>query len=271
MTLDRVVGLVDDLNRSKRLAVGSSCPSFPRGIIGVRNTPFAIAVSAIWKWYHEELRHDRHFLTPRADGTQGTKLRAFEQILNDQRHANEHADYSRAHEAQAWRAAIRVDGEVPSEGEMLYALFEELAVALDILRSIADRVSRANAGVEAWRKHETRSPRSEIVSVLFDIGRENLPQWRVDAIVRRFEGHPKLKSARTPGARLKIAAVVAMEMSLDPLTVPYDEILDEFGLIGNQLGLSLLLVAHGIEAAGLTGPRLLPALRRAWREVDAGS
>jgi hypothetical protein len=108
-------------------------------------------------------------------------------------------------------------------------------------------------------------------AVLADIGRGNLQQRRVDTIVRRFEGHPKLRYAKTAQDRARIAAVVAMEMNLDPMTVPYDEVLDEFGLIGDPLGFSLLLVAHGVEAAGITGNRLVPVLRDAWQRIESSA
>lgn len=271
MNADRVVRLAEDLDRIKRIAVGSGCPAFPRAQIAETNVSFTVAVTAIWKWYSEKLRHDLHFLTPRAHYKERIMLRDFSLLLDGQRHANEHADFDRANEAQEWRASIASDGDDPSDGEMIDALLEELVAALDTLTLIAVRVTRDTSGVAAWRTHETRSPESEIQAVLADIGRDTLPQRRVDTVVRRFEGHPKLRSARTPQDRARIAAAVAMEMSLEPLSIPYSEILDEFGLIGDSLGLSVLLVAHGVEAAGITGAGLLPVLRRAWSEVQSGA
>lgn len=270
MTLDRVVGLVSDLDRIKRMTVGSGCSPFPRHAVAPANVTITVVVTAIWTWYREKMRHDLHFWTPRADHQQKNALRDFEVLLDDQRHYNEHADFKRASEAQAWRAAIATNGGDPSDDEMVDALLGELAIALDVLRAIAHKVSRDAAGVEAWRKHEARTPETEIRAVLADIGRDNIPQRRIDTVVRRFEGHPKLRYARTPQDRTLIAAVVAMEMNLDPLTIPYDEILDGFGLIGDPLGFSLLLVAHGVEAAGFTHSRLLPTLRNVWREIDSG-
>lgn len=59
-----------------------------------------------------------------------------------------------------------------------------------------------------------------------------------------------------------------MEMNLEPLALPYDEILAEFGLIGDPLGFSLLLVAHGVAAAGNTDERLVPVLSDAWERIS---
>ncbi|WP_433876241.1 hypothetical protein [Sinomonas atrocyanea] len=264
-----MIGLIGDLDRNKRMTVGSGCPPFPRQSVATANVSFTVVVTAIWTWYREKLRHDLHFLTPRADAQQKKALRDFERLLDDQRHYNEHADFKRTSEAQAWRAAARTSCGASPDEKMVRALLEELSIALGALRSIAGKVSRDAAGTEAWRRHEARTPETEIRAVLADLGRDNLPQSRVDTVVRRFNGHPKLKYARTPQDRMPIAAVVAMEMNLDPLTISYDEILDEFGLIGDPLGFSLLLVAHGIEAAGFTGRRLVPILRGAWREIDS--
>jgi len=270
MTLERVVGLVSDLDRFKRMAVGSGCSPFPQQAVASANVTITVVVTAIWTWYREKMRHDLQFWTPRADSQQKARLRDFEVLLDNQRHYNEHAEFKRADEARAWRASIATDGGNPTDVEMVDALLGELAIALDVLRTIAQKVGLDSMGSVAWRNHEARTAEVEIRTVLADIGRNNIPQRRVDTVVRRFEGHPNLRNARTPRDRAPIAAVVVMEMNLRPLSIPYDDILDEFGLIGDPLGFSLLLVAHGVEAAGLTHDRLLPTLRNVWREVDSG-
>ena len=64
--------------------------------------------------------------------------------------------------------------------------------------------------------------------------------------------------------------MVEVEVNLEPLSIRYDELLDEFGLIGDPMGHALLLFAHGAEAAGYTGDRLLVVLRKAWPEILRG-
>lgn len=268
MMVARVVEAFDDLSGSKRVAVGTGCSDFPQSTLKSGSIFFSDAVTAIWRWYREELRHDLDFLTPRGDKQQQQTLKAFEVLLDDQRHFNEHANFNRAGEAQAWRAAIGSNGVEPSEADLIDALLNELESALNTAAAIAGRTYRDPTAVSAWRAHDACTPESEMRAVLAAIGRDNLQQRRVDTIVRRFEGHPKLRYARSAQARAKIAAVVAMEMNLDPLTLPYDEILDEFGLIGDPLGFSLLLVAHGVEAAGNTDKRLVPVLRDAWERIS---
>ncbi|WP_431074605.1 hypothetical protein [Microbacterium phyllosphaerae] len=271
MTLERVVGLVGDLDRSKRMAVGTGCAPFPQATFGAKKVSFTDAVTAVWTWYTEKLRHDLQFLTARAEYAQKATLHAFVTLLDDQRHVNEHADFNRASEALAWRAAVPTDAEVPSDDDMLDALLDELITALETLKAIAARVGQSNSGPAEWRTHEAHTPESEIRAVLADIGRDGLPQRRVETVVRRFVGHYKLKTALTQLDRTKIAAVVAMEMNLDPLSIPHSDILDEFSLIGDPRGFALLLVAHGAESAGFTGSRLLPALRRAWSGMHSSN
>lgn len=268
MILARVVAAFEDLSRSKRMAVGAGCSAFPQSTLKSRSVSFSDAVTAIWTWYHEELRHDLDFLTPRGDYQQRSTLKIFKSILDDQRHLNQHANFNRASEAQAWRAAIVPNGVEPSEAALVDALLNELDSALNTAAEIARKASRDATAMSAWRTHNARTPESEMRAVLADIGRVNLQQRRVETIVRRFEGHPKLRSAKTAQDRARIAAVVAMEMNLDPLTLPYDAILDEFGLIGDPLGFSLLLVAHGVETAGNTGNHLIPVLRDAWQRIS---
>ena len=271
MTLNRVLDLVDDLNRTKRIAVGSGSPSFPTTQIDAPGVAFDDAVSAVWTWYEEEFRHDRLFLTARADSAQKATLRDFSALLDGQRHVKQHAGFNRTVEAMAWRTKASTTEVEPSDSELLQALLSELVPALAALASVAETVGRDAAGRNAWSGHEARTPESEVRAVLADLGRNGLPQQRIDTIVRRFEGHPKLKYAQTARDRTRIAAVVAIEMNLAPLTVSHSEILDEFGVIGDPRGIALLLVAHGVQEAGFTGTRLLPALRRAWGGIHSSN
>lgn len=271
MTLDRVLDLVDELNRTKLIAVGSGSPAFPTTQVDAPGVAFDDAVTAIWTWYDEEFRHDRLFLTARADSAQKAVLRDFSALLDGQRHVKQHAGFNRTVEAMAWRTETSTTGDEPSDAELLQALLSELVTVLAALASVAETVGRDVAGRKAWSGHEARTPESEVRAVLADIGRDALPQQRIDTIVRRFGGHPKLKYAQTPRDRTRIAAVVAIEMNLSPLTVSHSEILDEFGLIGDPRGIALLLVAHGVQEAGFTGTRLLPALRRAWGGIHSNS
>ncbi|TWE12590.1 hypothetical protein BKA23_1404 [Rudaeicoccus suwonensis] len=146
-------------------------------------------------------------------------------------------------------------------------MFVELEGALETLCQVAGRVRQDQLGTAAWRNHAAMSPESEMLAVLADIGRDALDEGRLAYAVRRFKGHPALNRARTPADRASVAAVIALEINLRPLSVQYDQILDEFGLIGDAMGYALLLVAHGVEAAGYTGDRLIDVLRKAWPEI----
>lgn len=269
MTLARVTELTTQLGQHKRLAVGATSPLSPfpeQSVIG-NTVTFKAAVTAIWTWYREQMRHDLQFLLARATYAEKSTLRNFQQLLDDQRHFNEHANYHRSKETQAWRDAQAGDG-APSDRDLVEALFVELEGTLETLCQVAGRVRQDQLGTEDWRNHVAVLPESEIRAVLVDIGRDALAQKRLEYAVRRFVGHPALNRAQTPADRARVAAVIALEIHLEPLSVQYTRILDEFGLIGDPMGHALLIIAHGVEAAGYTGDRLMDVLRKAWPEIE---
>ena len=271
MTPARVAELTNQLDLHKRLAVGatSPLPPFPETALAVSEVTFKSAVTATWTWYSERMRHDIQFLLARTTRDERAVLSAFSHLLDDQRHYNEHANYARAKEAQARRdAAARAVG--PPDRDLVEALLKETERALATLCQVAGRVRQSPGEIEAWRRHVAVSPTSEMLAVLADMGRDAMDDRRLDYAVRRFTGHPGLRRARPPADRARIAAVVALEVNLEPLTVQYERVLDEFGLIGDPMATALLLVAHGVEAAGYTGGRLMEVLRKAWPEIQTG-
>lgn len=272
MTLARITELVNQLNQHKRIAVGatSPLPPFPEASLKSGEVTVKSAITAIWTWYSERMHHDLQFLRMRSTPRENSALGRFARLLHDQRHFNEHADYSRAREAQAWRDSQACAG-ASSDSELVEALLDELEAALATCCLVASRVRQNEEAVDAWRKHVAVSPESEMVAVLADIGQDGIRQPRLDYAVRRFKGHPALNSARTPADRASVAAVIAVELNLKPLTVKYDQVLDEFGLIKDPMGSALLLVAHGVQAAGYTGDQLVTVLREAWTAMQPGT
>lgn len=270
MTLTRVTDLTNQLGQHKRLAVGATSPlsPFPERSVTGNTVTFKAAVTTIWTWYSEQMRHDLQFLLARATKAEKSTLGDFKRLLDDQRHFNEHADYDRAKEAQAWRDSQAGAG-APSDRDrdLVGALFVELEGALETLCQVANRVRQDQLGTEAWRNHVAVSPESELLAVLADIGRDAVHRSRLAYAVRRFTSHPALNKARTPADRAGVAAVIALEINLKPLSVQYDRVLDEFGLIGDPMGHALLIIAHGIEAAGYTEDRLMDVLRKEWPEI----
>lgn len=269
MTIGRVVELTNQLDHHKRLAVGQTgpLPPFPKRLLEGDAVALDEFISEIWKWYAEALRHDLQFLTARANQVERQALTSFRYVLDNQRHFNEHADFDRAEEAQEWRTRLTANSSDDPDDLLIEGLLKELVAALECLTAIAHRISIGTDGSDAWRNHTSTTPESEIRAVLSDIGLTSLPQQRVDYAIRQFVRHPLLKRARSPHARARIAAVVVLEMNLRPLSVPYDEILDEFGLIGDPRGHALLVIAHGVETAGYRENELLAVLRRVWPEI----
>lgn len=262
MNLARVVDLTKDLDSHKRLAVGASnpLPAFPRESIIGDNITFNATVTAVWTWYHEKLRHDLQFLVQQASETEKRRLLKFGRVLDDQRHFNEHADYNWAQRAQDWRRAKTGASACPDR-TLIERLIAELERALEILCAIAARVRQSQSNLYAWRAHESVTPENEIRSVFADIGRASIKEGQLSYAVRRFQGHPALRKAKTPEDRPNVAALIAVEIHLEPLSVKYDHILDEFELLGDPVGHALLTIAHGFEAAGYNGEDLIKILR----------
>lgn len=267
-----ITELATRLGQHKRLAVGATSPlsPFPERSVTGNTVTFKAAVTAIWTWYSEQMRHDLQFLLTRATNAEKSTLRDFKRLLDDQRHFNEHADYDRAEEAQSWRDA-QTEAGAPSDRDLVEALFVQLEGALETLCQVASRVRQDQLGTKAWRNHTAMSPEGEMRAVLADIGRDAINKRQLAYAVRRFTGHPALNKAQTPADRARVAAVIALDINLKPLSVQYTHILDEFGLIGDSMGHALLIIAHGIEAAGNTGDRLMDVLRKAWPEIQSST
>lgn len=268
MTLNRVTDLTNQLGLHKMLAVGrtSPLPAFPKESVKGNAVTFKTAVTFIWTWYSEQMHHDLQFLLGQATNSEKSTLACFKRILDDQRHFNEHANYNRAREAQAWRDT-QTGNDASTDRALVEALFGELECALETLCQVASRVKRDQRAAKAWRDHAAISPESEILAVLADIGREGINENRLAYAVRRFEKHPALYQAKTPRQRAKVAAVIALEVHLKPLSLQHDQILDEFGLIGDPMGYSLLIIAYGVEAAGHRGDQVIDVLRKAWPKI----
>ncbi len=269
MTLDRVVELAGQLSNFKRLATGSSCAPFPRDVIASTDVTFKDAVTAIWGWYEEQLSADVREITSRADPQVRPTLSQFSRLLNDQRHVDQHPDYDRAAEAKAWRNTVegQSSGASTETNQLVAALLRELCTALECLFAVAARIVRSPPDSQAWRMLAARSPDEEMRAVLVNIGRQLQPN-KLGYAVRQFDKHPELRRARSSQERAQVAELVALGVSLAPLSVAYDEILDEFGLLGDARGSALLLFAHGVQAAGFHGTRLVPVLRVVWEAVQ---
>jgi hypothetical protein len=269
MTLERAIELAEQLSKFKRLATGSSCAPFPRDVIASTDVTFKDAVTAIWGWYEEQLSADVREIASRADPQARPMLSQFSRLLKDQRHVDQHPDYDRAAEARAWRNTVegQSSGASTETNQLVSALLRELCTALECLCAVAARIARSPSDSQSWRMLAALSPEEEMRAVLANIGRQLQPN-RLGYAVRQFDKHPELRGAGSSQARAQVAELVALGVSLAPLSVAYDEILDEFGLVGDARGTALLLLAHGVQASGFHGMRLVPVLREVWEAVQ---
>ena len=265
MTLDRAVALAEDLSRLKRLATGLPCAPFPSAAISRTTASFEDVTSALYKWYWEELREDRNNVGAQATQVQRVQLAEFEQLLKDQRHVDQHAGYSRAAAALQWRTGAATgsgDGH-PSADPLTTRLLSELCLALELLCELALLIGRDPDRSLAWRQITALSPEQEVLAVFRNLGRHPQP-GRLAHAVRQYTGHPDLRRARSPRDRARIAEAVVLGTSLQPLTVDYEELLDSFGLIGDQAGYSLLLLAHAVQAWGHRETRVITVVESVW-------
>jgi hypothetical protein len=270
MTLQRALEFASQLCQFKRLATGSPCSPFPADEVADADVTFERVVTAVYKWYGEQLRDDIRHLMAKADAQERELLGSFGRLLSIQRNADQHADFPGAAEAQEWRDSVAEDPSDgrPSRSLLIAAFIDELGIALDCLCGIAARLARDPAQAMAWRKLAAATAEEEVRAVFDNIGRHP-PQGKFEYAVRQFKGHPELRRAKSPRDRAQVAELVAVGVSLAPLSVAYDEILDEFGLIGDHMGYALLLLAHGVQASGFNGARLIPVLEGVWHAVQA--
>lgn len=173
-------------------------------------------------------------------------------------------------EAQAWRDQVTggVDATGSERDQLLRDAFLRLLEgALEELCDVARDISRHDGLRNEWRHRAALSPEAEVRSVYQSMGR-GLPR-NFAYVVRQYKAHPELRRATDPSDRARIAEVAVLGGGLEALSLGYAELLDEFELIGDSAGLALLLLAHGVEAAGHLGEGTVSVLRAIWPSVAA--
>ncbi|WAX58324.1 hypothetical protein M6B22_06040 [Jatrophihabitans cynanchi] len=224
---------------------------------------------AIGDWYLTQLRGDVNVVRAVATPQEKSALSHFYRLLKDQRDYSAHpADYDRKVEAEAWREDVRQKRSQPlADGNLIDALVNELCTALDCLCVVAARIVNDPIDSQSWRETAALSPEEEVRAVYANLGR-HLPEHRVKYVALQFSKHPDLARAKSRQQRANIGELVVLGVLATPLRVPYDEILDEFGFIGDSRASALLLIAHGVQASGVPEARLVSVLREAWDAVQ---
>lgn len=263
-----LLGCAQQLSNHKRMATGSPI-SDPTAIRDSYQTSFDALVTAIFRWYGEAMRQDRGFLENVANPSQRAKLVGFMRSLKDQRHDKEHDDYDRAADARTWREkAVASDTSGTAPDVLLRdAMVAEMQTALQILCAVALRVSNDPLLALSWRERAAVTPEAEVRNVYLNLGLQ--PPRNFEYVVRQYEGHPRLRSARMPSDRAQIAQIVVIGIGLAPLSIAYDELLDEFGLVGDSSARSLLVLAYGVEASGHSNSSTVSILKSIWPIVGA--
>ena len=263
-----LLGCAQQLSNHKRMATGSPI-SDPTAIRDAYESSFDALVTAIFRWYGEAIRQDRVFLENLADSSQRAKLVGFWNILKNQRHDKEHDGYDRAAEARTWRKKAVTSDASETESDVLLrnAMMAELQTALQILCAVALRAAKDPRLAQSWRERVAVTPEEEVRNVYSNLGLQ--PPRNFEYVVRQYEGHPRLRSARKPSDRAQIAQIVVIGVGLAPLSIAYEELLDAFGLIGDSSARSLLVLAYGVEASGHSNASTISILKSIWPIVCA--
>lgn len=263
-----LLGSAQQLSNHKRMATGSPI-SDPTAIRDAYERSFDALVTAIFRWYGEAMRQDRVFLENLASPSQRAKLGGFWSSLKDQRHDKEHNDYDRSAEARRWREQAVAADPPGTESDVLLrdAMVAELQTALQILCAVALRIAQDPRLAQSWRERVAVTPEAEVRNVYSNLGLQ--PPRNFEYVVRQYEGHPRLRSARMPSDRARIAQILVIGVGLAPLSIAYDELLDEFGLVGDSSARSLLVLAHGVEANGHSNASTVSILKSIWPIVTA--
>jgi hypothetical protein len=271
MSVERAVELAERFSGFKRLAAGAPAAEFPGEKVSSPRASFQEVAIAIGDWYLTQLRGDVNVIREGAAPQEKSALSRFYRLLKDQRDYSAHpADYDRKAEAEAWREDVRRKRSQPSaDRDLIDALVNELCTALDCLCVVAARIVNHATDSQAWRETAALSPEEEVRAVYSNLGR-HLPEHRLKYVALQFNKHPDLARAKSRQQRANVGELVALGVLAAPLRVPYDEILDEFGLIGDSRASALLLIAHGVQASGVPEARLIPVLGEVWDAVQRG-
>lgn len=266
MSVERAAKLVEDLTRFKRLAAGAPTAEFPASRLSDATLSFNDVAIEVGDWYLTEIRGDVILLRERAGQAEKRTLGQFHRLLKDQRDYSAHpVNFDRREEAEAWRRDV-LDGRAqPSaNGNLVDALINELCNALDCLCKVAATIAGGGADRQ-WAEISSTSPEAELRLVYDNLGRA-FPA-RSKYLVLQYSKHPDLPKAKTSQDRANIGELVALGALAAPLRLPYDELLDEFGSVGDPRATALLLLAHGLQALGMDRSRLVKALHAVWDDL----
>lgn len=274
MSTKHAAELSERLSNFKRMATGSAAPGFPEERITPAGVSFSEVAIAIGDWYLTQLRADLNVIRTVAMPADRATLKNFYFLMKDQRNYSAHpADYDRKAEAEAWREHVRLrtPSQRSSDVDLINELMGELCTALDCLCRVAAMIVRNPTHSRKWQDAAAMSPEEEMKAVYANLGRR-LPPYQLNNVVRRYSQHPDLARAKSRQERANIAELVAVAHLSAPLQVPYDELLDEFGLVGDSRASALLLIAHGVQASGVPRSHLIAAVQPVWDATQrAGS
>jgi len=194
------------------------------------------------------------------------KIETFRRLLYDLRTAAQHTDNPKSDEvAREWRAQYGTPQEAAD------ALASAMNDCLTRLAQIGVAVTRSATHTRAWLELVSIDTGAIFTSVESDLGLRFSPGQR-RRMVRQVEGRLKVTPIEGDHRRI-VTDFCVQEMLSDrrPLPLPYTDVLDSLGLLGDPAAGGAVLAAYSVAAIApdLAGSDFLDRVEETWRAAAA--
>lgn len=259
-----MIDALADFKRARQLATGALLDVDPPDLAPrcATEAEFAGLVTAYYKLFSESLARDVTFLMKleRSSVVENCRL-----LIHNLRTVMQHTDNPDAvARVDAWRAAN------PAPQVAADALAAALSQALVEITRVAVLAYRNPDSRAAWRDVVAIDVATVFVAVSADLGL-TFSQGRQRFMVRQVEG--RLKVDRTRGDRRTIVADFCVQEIVSdrkPLPVPYSDVLDALGLLGDRDAAGAILIAHSVAEISprLTRDEFLTRVHETWKAAQ---
>lgn len=223
---------------------------------------FGALVSEYYKFFRERLAVDVAFLRT----VQRRKpIGAFDHAVNMLRTAKQHHDNPKAEDF--YKAWIVKHQSWPEASNALALMFREALIELALISGYV----RGNSTLTAtWKERATLQPESIFDAVCIDLQTQypgNIRRALIANVERRAKQLRRNADVRESVRDFCAQAITAETRSLP---VPYDQVLDRLGLIGDQQARAALLLAYAVSAStSLEGENFLVRVEKTWVQVNS--
>lgn len=219
---------------------------------------FDALITQYYKLFRETIRADVAFLR---SVEEPSAVADFENAVCNLRHAKQHNDNNRA---KAFYASWTRDRSWEAAANVFLELW---ANALSELERVSSLVRRDSKLTKAWKDNASTESETIFEAVCRDLGASFGFGYK-----KKLLHSVNLRRQRlTPGVDVRAAVeqFCAQEIAASQnltLPVPYYDVLDRLGLLGQRKARAALLVAYSVCAAtNLTGEAFLQRVEETWR------